>query len=448
MGAVLRRGGLGGGVVVDRAPARPRPASAEVLVARALHCAGVPAPASSRSCTPTALRSRRPCSSELFGHERGAFTGAVARADRAAERAATLFLDEIGGGSTQRSRGRHLRVLGAAVRARRQLRPAPVRRARIVAATQRDIAADVRAGRFRADLFYRLDVIRIAIPPLRARREDDRTALRGAARADRRAPRRHVPAAALGCRARRGARQHAWPGNVRELENVLERLSARLAGCGDQRRRGVRERSAPPGPRRDDRLRERRRARRPRARGDARRTATSPPPRARSACRAPRCGGGSRRAEAPRSVRSARGARATGSVRGAALVRRAAVLAVLPRGGARLGGAARRRSHRLSRRAGDARPAPAHPARAVRHGRGAAARLCDRGLDDRLGERPSTRTGRLRHPRRAAWMSLAGPRPPMRRSCWWRPRDPALGSRAACSMRPSRSRSTAWRRAR
>src|SRR6185295_9433702 len=107
------------------------------------------------------------------GHERGAFTGAVTRRIGRLERAGggTLFLDEIGELDAA-LQGRLLRVLQD--REFERLGSSEPRRfaARIVAATQRDLIADVRAGRFRADLFYRLDVIRIAIPPLRERRED------------------------------------------------------------------------------------------------------------------------------------------------------------------------------------------------------------------------------------------------------------------------------------
>jgi DNA-binding NtrC family response regulator len=167
--------------------------------------------------------------SELFGHERGAFTGAIARRIGRLERAGdgTLFLDEIGELESS-LQARLLRVLQD--REFERLGSSEPRRfgARVVAATQRDLAADVRAGRFRADLFYRLDVIRIAIPPLRERRDDIEPLCaaafaRLAARHGTRPPR--IAATGLAALA-----QHAWPGNVRELENVLERLAVRFAG--------------------------------------------------------------------------------------------------------------------------------------------------------------------------------------------------------------------------
>src|SRR5690606_19841775 len=109
---------------------------------------------------------------ELFGHERGAFTGAVARKEGrfAKARGGTLFLDEIGELSPSvqvkilrvLQEGEYEPVGGNTVQAD----------VRIVAATNRDLAAEVEAGRFREDLYYRLDVISVTAPPLRARRED------------------------------------------------------------------------------------------------------------------------------------------------------------------------------------------------------------------------------------------------------------------------------------
>ncbi len=160
---------------------------------------------------------------ELFGHERGAFTGAVAKREGrfARARGGTLFLDEIGELSPA-VQVKLLRVLqegefeplgGGTVKAD----------VRIVAATNRDLSAEVEAGRFREDLFYRLNVISITAPPLRARRED-------------------VPLLVdhfLGVYCRKNARprlavpreiaeklmDYSWPGNVRELQNVVERAA-------------------------------------------------------------------------------------------------------------------------------------------------------------------------------------------------------------------------------
>jgi DNA-binding NtrC family response regulator len=160
---------------------------------------------------------------ELYGHVRGAFTGADrARMGRmAAAHGGTLFFDEIG--DMPRSvQAKLLRVLqerevtpvggGAAI-------PVDVR---VVAATQGDLGAMIASGRFREDLYYRLDVLPIEIPPLRARREDI-PALAEHFRAEINAREgRSVPGFALDVM-RRFAHYH-WPGNVRELENLVERV--------------------------------------------------------------------------------------------------------------------------------------------------------------------------------------------------------------------------------
>jgi transcriptional regulator with GAF, ATPase, and Fis domain len=160
--------------------------------------------------------------SELFGHERGAFTGAVARKVGRFERAGggTLFLDEIGDMSLvlqakilRALQEREIERLGGEERI-----PLDVR---VVAATHRDLSALIAAGDFREDLFYRLAVVRLHLPPLRERAGDVRAlALHYAARFARAygRPLRAVSAAALDALAR-----HGWPGNVRELRNVVER---------------------------------------------------------------------------------------------------------------------------------------------------------------------------------------------------------------------------------
>jgi transcriptional regulator with GAF, ATPase, and Fis domain len=160
--------------------------------------------------------------SELFGHEKGAFTGAVATRAGCVETAdgGTLFLDEVGElpASLQ---VKLLRVLQE--RAFSRVGSAIPRRVdlRVVAATHRDLDADVRAGRFREDLFYRLAVIRIRLPPLRERAEDvallaPALLAKIAAATGRRSPGLEPDAvAALG--------RWRWPGNVRELGNVVER---------------------------------------------------------------------------------------------------------------------------------------------------------------------------------------------------------------------------------
>ena len=168
--------------------------------------------------------------SELFGHERGAFTGAVARKVGRFERAhgGTLFLDEIGDMSL---------VLQAKIL--RALQEREIERVggeerialdvRVVAATHRDLAALIASGDFREDLFYRLAVVRLHLPPLRERRGDVRAlALHYAARFAR-AYGRPLRAVADDALARLEA--HPWPGNVRELRNVIER--AVLLATGD-----------------------------------------------------------------------------------------------------------------------------------------------------------------------------------------------------------------------
>jgi DNA-binding NtrC family response regulator len=160
---------------------------------------------------------------ELFGHERGAFTGAVAKREGrfARARGGTLFLDEIGELSPAvqvkilrvLQEGEYEPVGGHTVKAD----------ARIVAATNRDLVSAVEAGRFREDLYYRLNVIAVTAPPLRARREDVPLLVdhflgvyctkNGRARLT-------IPADVL-----HKLMDYSWPGNVRELENVVERAA-------------------------------------------------------------------------------------------------------------------------------------------------------------------------------------------------------------------------------
>ncbi len=161
---------------------------------------------------------------ELFGHERGAFTGAQARVAGKFELAAggTLFLDEIGD-MPMDAQTRLLRVLQqgefTTVGGSRMIR-ADVR---IVAATNRDLAALVQRGQFREDLFYRLNVIPVTLPALRERRQDiallARHFLERAAEAG--LPLKRLAADAIGVLER-----HGWPGNVRELENLMRRSAA------------------------------------------------------------------------------------------------------------------------------------------------------------------------------------------------------------------------------
>jgi DNA-binding NtrC family response regulator len=164
--------------------------------------------------------------SELFGHERGAFTGAVAPRIGRFEAASggTLFLDEVGELSLA-LQAKLLRVLQDQVYERVGSSRPRVMSARIVAATNSDLESEVRTGNFRRDLFFRLNVIRIEMPPLRDRLEDLPSLVhsllqRLATRLRIDAP--PVPAALL-----RELTLHDWPGNVRELMNVLERFLVR-----------------------------------------------------------------------------------------------------------------------------------------------------------------------------------------------------------------------------
>ena len=198
------------------------------LVAQAIHRAG------DRSDEPmltvnVAALSPTTIEAELFGHERGAFTGADRRRDgilRAAGKG-TVFLDEIGEFPLE-LQPKLLRALEA-----REVQPVGSDAsvsfgARIVAATHRDLRQRVADGEFREDLYYRLDVLRIELPPLRARREDvpglAQTLLRRICeRGGRAAP-------TLSPTAVRALAAYRWPGNVRELANVLERASVLCDG--------------------------------------------------------------------------------------------------------------------------------------------------------------------------------------------------------------------------
>ncbi len=166
--------------------------------------------------------------SELFGHEKGAFTGAVTRRVGCLEAAdgGTLFLDEVGELPLE-LQPKLLRALE-----RREVRPLGATEARrvdvrFVAATHRELAEAVNAGTFREDLYYRLAVVRVRVPPLRRRREDLPLLLRHLLE---RATRDGERARALEARLSDGdwirLAAHPWPGNVRELRNVVERLVA------------------------------------------------------------------------------------------------------------------------------------------------------------------------------------------------------------------------------
>ncbi len=173
--------------------------------------------------------SRELVESELFGHEKGAFTGADKMRTGRFEQAhgGTLFLDEIGDMAPE-TQAKVLRVLQERSFERvGGTRPLDVD-VRVVAATHRDLEAEVKRGRFREDLYYRLRVVEIALPPLRQRPEDvpalaDRFLDQIAQRLGR--ERRRLSVAALARLAR-----DPWPGNVRELRNVLEQAAVLAAG--------------------------------------------------------------------------------------------------------------------------------------------------------------------------------------------------------------------------
>jgi transcriptional regulator with GAF, ATPase, and Fis domain len=211
------------------------------VVARALHAGGA------RGARPfvhvdCAGLSESLFESELFGHERGAFTGAVAMRVGRAETAGdgTLFLDEIGE-LAPRLQAKLLRLLQERRYERVGGSVARPLRARVVAATNLDLEAAARAGAFRRDLLFRLDVARIVLPPLRERRED--LAALVPALLARIARRLGVacPSLPSGFAARLAA--HDWPGNVRELENTLERWLIDADGRREARSREERGRS-------------------------------------------------------------------------------------------------------------------------------------------------------------------------------------------------------------
>jgi DNA-binding NtrC family response regulator/tetratricopeptide (TPR) repeat protein len=221
---------------VERAAAAPFPVlidgesgSGKELVARALHRRS---PRRERPfCTINcAALPDDLIEAELFGHARGAFTGALADRPGVFEEAhtGTLFLDEVGE-----------LALRAQAKVLRTIQEGELRRVgenvsrrvdvRLVAATNRDLRAEVDAGRFRLDLLYRLDVIRISLPSLRERREDIPALVEhfwreAAARIGSRATLGAATAASLG--------RYDWPGNVRELQNVLAALAVRCPRRG------------------------------------------------------------------------------------------------------------------------------------------------------------------------------------------------------------------------
>jgi two-component system response regulator AtoC len=198
------------------------------LVARALHQRGSRRAGSFVAVNCGAIPENL-LESELFGHRKGAFTDASSDRRGLFEEAdgGTLFLDEIGE-----------LPLSLQVKLLRVLQDETIRRlgdtrdtkvdTRIVAATHRDLAAEVKAGRFREDLFYRLNVLPIVVPPLRSRREDialliDHFVARNNARLG-------TAIRGVDPEARRILMEYSWPGNVRELENTIERAMVLCEG--------------------------------------------------------------------------------------------------------------------------------------------------------------------------------------------------------------------------
>ncbi|OMH32048.1 sigma-54 dependent transcriptional regulator [Motiliproteus sp. MSK22-1] len=160
--------------------------------------------------------------SELFGHEKGAFTGAVNTHNGLIEAAdtGTLFLDEIGELPLE-AQARLLRVLQEGeIRKVGSVKPMTVD-IRLIAATHRDLKALTRSGQFREDLFYRLYIMEIRMPPLRERGKDILSLAESFLK--RNCNRMHRPVMHFSNQARQIMLQYSWPGNVRELENAVER---------------------------------------------------------------------------------------------------------------------------------------------------------------------------------------------------------------------------------
>jgi two-component system nitrogen regulation response regulator NtrX len=196
--------------------------SGKELVARAIHRTSARArgPFEKLNC---AALPKDLVESELFGYEKGAFTGAVQmkRGRLEAADGGTLFLDEVGDMSLD-TQAKFLRAIETGDIERLGSTRTIAVDARIVAATNKDLAAEIAAGRFREDLFYRLNVVPIHLPPLRQRREDiplliEHFAARLSAEYGR-PPRRFGPDAVA------RLAQFSWPGNIRELKNLVERI--------------------------------------------------------------------------------------------------------------------------------------------------------------------------------------------------------------------------------
>jgi two-component system nitrogen regulation response regulator GlnG len=167
--------------------------------------------------------------SELFGHEKGAFTGATSQRIGRFEQSngATLFLDEIGD-MPLTLQGKILRVLQDGELSRVGGNDIVKTNVRIITATNKNLETEVSAKRFREDLFYRLNVVRVQLPPLRQRIEDIR--LLAEYFVQRVSEEKHLPRLKLSEEAVRVLEGHSWPGNVRELENTIQRACVLATG--------------------------------------------------------------------------------------------------------------------------------------------------------------------------------------------------------------------------
>jgi two-component system nitrogen regulation response regulator GlnG len=198
------------------------------LVARALHDNSPRADAPFVALNTSAIAAEL-LESELFGHEKGAFTGATERRIGRFEQAngGTLFLDEIGDMSLA-LQTRLLRVLAESEFFRVGGQAAIRVDVRVIAATHQDLGQGAATGRFREDLYHRLNVMRIEVPPLRQRREDIRELSRFYL--EQAANELGVAPKTLSADAVEALQRYDWPGTVRELVNVCRRLTVTAAG--------------------------------------------------------------------------------------------------------------------------------------------------------------------------------------------------------------------------
>ena len=202
--------------------------SGKEVVARAIHDLGkrrdAPFVAINMAAIPQEL-----IESELFGYEKGAFTGAdrqnLGRFEQAS--GGTLFLDEIGD-MPLNAQTRLLRVLQDGSFTRLGGRKMISANCRIIAATHKDLAQAIKDGEFRHDLFYRLNVVPLHLPPLRARVEDIPDLIENIMR---RAQKDGLESKTITDKAMQLLMRHAWPGNVRELENTIKRLLVLVDGA-------------------------------------------------------------------------------------------------------------------------------------------------------------------------------------------------------------------------